>query len=320
MKKTKHNKKRLFTFFRGPVTDPLPILQHNDGQEVKELFKRSITNHGGHDKQQITPKMVANEISIGLNSVIKLTEKHKSLGIILQDPLTVHIQKCIFDLCSEVKVPLILVPSLEELHSSLGISSLCAIAFRDGVVKETAILHDLYKLFQAKATKFSSNIFESNIESGEIIKRETHDAVENKANPPKWPKVDTLIATNDQLLLPKANIEQDDIYEVNLNGLFPSINVFGDTFIAIEERNDHYFPKRNMDNPILELKITSDEMPKKRDEYFKKLIEDDEDMSSKRKRAQDSKRNKSFKGPQVVSLEASGKKKNKRKKGQNKVH
>lgn len=293
-KKKQSRGKRLFNFFRGPETQPLPILSDTSALKLKEsLEKPSESMEMSGD---VLLKSFKEEMIVGLNSVIRSVEKRSVLGVILTDPLTVHVQKSLFDLCSDAKVPLLLLPGLSDLRSHFRLSNLTVMAFKPIVSQPTATFHGPYRVFSELALSFQSNKFNDDQKEEEVEEKEpevVHD---------KWPKLHFPQLENFNFFIPKKESREKSYETISLKNVDDVVSQTD--FITFSNESRRHFPNREVE---LNLSLTVESDEETDSKFIHSLLS--EGTPRKRSKVSDKKSGEKFKEPQTVQLAASGKNK-----------
>ncbi|CAG2101071.1 unnamed protein product [Medioppia subpectinata] len=334
-KKTK-DKKRLMTLLRGPKRDHK--LSYCMTEEESNDFKQTFTHimdensclklhpktpKGGttvETKSQTTSDLkLKNDMIFGINSVIRSIEKNCINGVILNNPLALPLVDNIMELCSDHHIPCLTVHSLDQLKTSLNISSLSAIGFKPNIASNESIFYRLYQFINNLILKNCSPI-ESNERQVKTEDKEGNDKSCEESNNLEPNKSE--LTFDKKLLDILYSKKSDDNYQKIMAKHLDTKSVSDNTstvddislqesFLSFSAPKESYFPEINAFNKTFKIEIILDEKQTKgSDDSFAKSLFDSNDESdkkgSKRKLSQEKAYDSlDFKSPQIVRLEAS---------------
>ncbi|XP_053207963.1 uncharacterized protein LOC128392018 [Panonychus citri] len=171
------------------------------------------------------------EIVFGLTEIIKKIQKKQLIGVVACDPLTVHIQATLYDLCKEFNVPFLLSKNLNQIGDILKMSKLSCYAFTEKVKESTSLCHSLFKIFlQQPGLSFSDKselnpCLHSNTEDMEIVDTYKPEFVFD------FPPEDNFYIPREEIDLPTSTTNLDESEKKM------------DDFINIDHQVNHFPPR-----------------------------------------------------------------------------
>lgn len=228
-------------------------------------YKKKSTDHEGDkestastrkvdekDEKAVESNKLKEEIIFGLQSIMRKIRNRKVVGVVLNDPVTIHLQSSLNDMCVEYQIPFLLLPKLDTLKSILKISKMTCIAFSESVIQPHAICHDLYQIFQdamSTLTRKSQEVYNvdpcliSNPPPEQLLPI-VKDELDPKSREPEAMKF--VYPPLEELMILSS---EEDIYLSSLASKRPTPSIPRSTnsesgFIPIKMNTDNHFPYR----------------------------------------------------------------------------
>jgi ribosomal protein L7Ae-like RNA K-turn-binding protein len=327
-------KKRLMNLFRGPKTDHkfyykpneeevnciknslIDVLKENPSLKLHKVKKKNESNDKNVEKNEPQIKLT-NELMFGLNEIIRAIEKKSTIGVIITDPLAIHLLENIIELCANNSIPCLSVDSFDELKTYLNISSLTAMAFKPTISSDKAIFYNLYQTFLNivhKNCDINQNISDTNEQTVSSVKEMSEKIISSPAKKSEESFDKSLY----EILYTKdsddnyRDLVEEHMKRVNDSYNYNDINMIQHSFLPFSEHSELYFPRRITQNKIIaKIKVIVDEEIKTCDESFaESLMEvsvENVHKVMKRKSCQKNKTNAilNYREPEIVRLEPS---------------
>ncbi|XP_074594306.1 uncharacterized protein LOC141849743 [Brevipalpus obovatus] len=324
------------TFFENMIKDnPDYVVRKDKPANLRNFKKKSTGNNEGlvesmattvkvieKDEKSMEPNKLKEEIIFGLQSIMRKIRNRKVVGVVLSDPVTIHLQSSLNDMCVEYQIPFLLLPKLDTMKSILKISKMTCIAFSESVIQPHSICHNLYRIFQDAVSTLSQKSQEvynvdpcliSNPPPEQLLPI-VQDELEPKSREPEtlkfvYPPLEELmiLTSEEDVYLPLSLASKRETSSIP-----PSINS-GAGFIPIKMTNDSRFPHRSYFNDYdfnLCLDLPASSSSSQSANFAKSLFSPSDsrchsgDLLTKKNQAKTV-----FRDPKIVHLPASGKSK-----------
>uniref|UniRef100_T1KIF7 Ribosomal protein L7Ae/L30e/S12e/Gadd45 domain-containing protein n=1 Tax=Tetranychus urticae TaxID=32264 RepID=T1KIF7_TETUR len=204
--KTKKNNKskkiRKITFLQGKEGETLTSFKQSDGQEINSFFSGLISNHpecafnnqrfkkpekvttteeADNDKveEAKSKNPIKDELIFGITEVMRKIQRNLVIGVVISDPLTIHLQATLRDLCQEFGVAYLISKNLDNLSNILGISKLACFGLTEKVKDPLSLCHPLFQTFKQLTQNPSQEIIQK---SSTLTKQQTKsDAIKKSS-------------------------------------------------------------------------------------------------------------------------------------------
>lgn len=169
----------------------------------------------------------------------------KSLScLIVTDPITIQMKKCLHEMCREHQVPFILIPKLSEIKTVLNISSLSCIALTKKAQHPEAVCYGIYDALIEYIDKFNENTSNDPCTGSSRPSSITPELTKEMKSEPSLLEFTFDIPPIDELMI---RADSADEY-FNLKQLVPSTNIAKDIDMELIPitQTDNYFelPRR----------------------------------------------------------------------------